>query len=175
MKPLESDPGRLKYKNPVDEITDLSAARIITYFLDTVEEIDRAVSEQFEIIEKGDRSELLREDEFGYQSVHYLLRLKANRTELPEHKRFRGLSFELQVRTILQHAWAEIEHDIQYKSTEVIPREIRRRFKALAGVLELADREFQAIQHADAEIRRSSEREVEIDGDLSTIEITHMR
>jgi len=62
MKPLESDPGRPKYKNPVDEITDLSAAMIITYFLDTVEDIDRAVSDQFEIIEKGDRSELLRED-----------------------------------------------------------------------------------------------------------------
>lgn len=171
-KPLESDPGMPKYPNPLDDITDLAGVRIITYFLDTVSEIDRLISDQFIILEKGDKSELLRDDEFGYRSVHYLVQLKPNRTCLPEYQRFRSLKLEIQARTILQHAWAEIEHDIQYKSTEVIPREIRRRFKALAGVLELADREFQSIQHADIEIREHSEREVQIDGDLAAVEIT---
>lgn len=79
---------------------------------------------------------------------------------------------EIQVRTILQHAWAEIEHDIQYKSTDVIPREIRRRFKALAGVLELADREFQAIQHADEDIQHTAERNVLRNEQLVDVEIT---
>jgi putative GTP pyrophosphokinase len=65
-----------------------------------------------------------------------------------------------------------IEHDIQYKSTDVIPREIRRRFKALAGVLELADREFQAIQHADEAIQDAAERKVLRHEQLADVEIT---
>jgi hypothetical protein len=53
---------------------------------------------------------------------------------------------EIQVRTILQHAWAEIEHDTRYKAVDVAPTAIARRFVALAGLLEIADREFQALQ-----------------------------
>lgn len=170
--PSESDPQRPKYPVPLEDVTDLAGLRIITYFLDTVSKIDKLISDQFVILEKGDKSELLRDEEFGYRSVHYLVQLKPNRTCLPEYQRFRNLKIEIQVRTILQHAWAEIEHDIQYKSTEVIPREIRRRFKALAGVLELADREFQSIQHTDIEIREHSEREIQVDGDLEAVEIT---
>jgi putative GTP pyrophosphokinase len=78
---------------------------------------------------------------------------------------------EIQVRTILQHAWAEIEHDIQYKSSTAIPEEIRRRFMALAGMLEIADREFQAIQGADKEIIDTA-REKVARGDLVGVEIT---
>ncbi len=55
------------------------------------------------------------------------------------------MKFEIQVRTILQHAWAEIEHDRNYKFNGVLPSEIRRRFKILAGSLELMDREFNSI------------------------------
>lgn len=54
----------------------------------------------------------------------------------------------------MQHAWAEIEHDIQYKASYAVPLEIRRRFSTLAGLLEIADREFQAIQDTDAELRK---------------------
>ena len=59
------------------------------------------------------------------------------------------------------HAWAEIEHDIQYKSTETIPRLIRRRFMSLAGMLEIADREFQAIQDEDQSVRQNARNAVE--------------
>ena len=60
---------------------------------------------------------------------------------------------EVQVRTTLQHAWAEIEHDIQYKSENEIPKEIRRKFRALAGLVEIADREFQSIQDMDSALK----------------------
>jgi ppGpp synthetase/RelA/SpoT-type nucleotidyltranferase len=62
---------------------------------------------------------------FGYQSTHYLVKYLNTRTMMPEYTRFRNLIAEIQVRTILQHAWAEIEHDIQYKSSSVLPRTIR--------------------------------------------------
>ena len=107
---------------------------------------------------------MLREERFGYQSEHYLVRLSNKRTALPEYNPHLGLVAEVQVRTILQHAWAEIEHDIQYKSSITIPNTIRRRFMALAGVLEIADREFQAIQDEDKLLKQQARTSVEEGG-----------
>jgi putative GTP pyrophosphokinase len=50
------------------------------------------------------------------------------------------------VRTMLEHAWAEIEHDLGYKPAAQIPAVARRRLERLAGVLELVDQEFCAIR-----------------------------
>ena len=127
---------------------------------------------EFEIVEKSNKGTLLiQSDRFGYQSIHYLVRLAAARARLPEYRRFAAHTVEVQVRTILQHAWAEIEHDIQYKSSTTIPTEIRRRFIALAGMLEIGDREFQAIDDANKTLERSAISNVEA-GTLSGVEIT---
>lgn len=98
-------------------------------------------------------------------------RPKPNRTALPEYARYRGLVGEIQLRTVLQHAWAEIEHDIQYKSVETIPAPVRRRFMALAGPLEIADREFQAVQLEDETLRLQARTSVQ-EGRLEQVEIT---
>lgn len=146
----EAESGEIPVQGPLTEITDLAGVRVITFFPKTLVEVDRILREQFEIMEIDDKSETLKEDDkFGYHSVHYLVRLQPNRTELAEYSRFKDLVAEIQVRTILQHVWAEIEHDIQYKSVEAMPTTIRRRFIMLAGLLELADREFQAIHDED--------------------------
>ncbi len=149
----EAGSGKIPVKDPLTEITDLAGVRVITLFPKTLVEVDLILHEQFEIIEIDDKSETLKEDDrFGYHSVHYLVRLLPNRTELAEYGRFRDLVAEIQLRTILQHVWAEIEHDIQYKSVEAMPTAIRRRFIMLAGLLELADREFQAIRDEDQKL-----------------------
>lgn len=171
-KPSEADPLQPKYRNPLQEITDLSATRVITFFPRTIDAIDAMLREEFEILERSDKTEDLLEDErFGYQSVHYLVRLNRARAGLAEYQRFAGAVTEVQVRTILQHAWAEIEHDIQYKSSAAIPCDIRRRFMALAGMLELADREFQAIQDQDAALNTAARASVE-QGNYVEVEIT---
>jgi putative GTP pyrophosphokinase len=66
---------------------------------------------------------------------------------------------------------AEIEHDIQYKSSTTIPTEIRRRFVALAGMLEIGDREFQAIDDANRALEKATIENVKA-GTLSGVEIT---
>jgi putative GTP pyrophosphokinase len=171
-KPSDADPLQPKYPNPLAEISDLSATRVITFFPRTIEEIDKMLREEFEILEHFDKTEdLLEEERFGYQSVHYLVKLTKARATLAEYQRFAGAVTEVQVRTILQHAWSEIEHDIQYKSSAAIPRDIRRRFMALAGMLELADREFQAIQDQDAALNTEARALVE-QGKYSQVEIT---
>ncbi len=168
----EDNPAEPKYKNPLEEITDLSAVRVITHFPNTIKEIDKLISSEFIVKERSDKSaELIHGEKFGYQSVHYLVKLKEDRSKLSEYKRFSDSVTEIQIRTILQHAWAEIEHDIQYKSKSAIPSEIRRRFMALAGMLEMADREFQSIQDADKAINEKAASDVRR-GDLEQVEIT---
>lgn len=130
-----------KYKT-LYNITDLCGFRIITYFSDTVDEIANKLSNIFVIDRKNsiDKRASLQANEFGYMSVHYVCSLKPE--DLKEHPEFTDIHFEIQIRSILQHAWAEIEHDLGYKSEFGIPRPIRREFSRVAGLLEIADNQF---------------------------------
>lgn len=170
--PSEIDPTKPKYERPLDQITDLAGIRVIAHFPSTLDDIDQLLKDEFDVRERSDKGvELVEDEKFGYQSIHYLVRIKHDRARLAEYERFANATAEIQVRTILQHAWAEIEHDIQYKSANSIPSKIRRRFMALAGVLEIADREFQAIQDADKQLE-SRAKEMVQSGSLGGVEIT---
>lgn len=172
MTPKDENPEQPKYKNPLTDITDLAAVRVITFFPRTVEDVCKCIQEEFDVIERVDHTATAqREERLGYQSIHYLVRLGENRKRLPEYRRFEGLVAEVQVRTVMQHAWAEIEHDIRYKSKLAIPTAISRRFMTLAGLLEIADREFQAIQEEDANLRTTARALVE-QGRLTEVEVT---
>ena len=170
-KPYESDTERPKYPDPLKDITDLAGVRAITFFPKTAKTAEKVVRREFEVVEFSDKAALLDDNRLGYKSVHFLVSLAPNRLSLPEYSRYRNLVCELQIRTVLQHAWAEIEHDIQYKTESTIPSQIRKRFTALAGLLEIADREFQAIQDEDARIT-SKARESVGKGNFVGIEIT---
>jgi len=172
MTPDEQNPEEPKYKNPMADITDLAGVRVITFFPSTVNEVCQLVQEEFEPIQWVDHTASAeREQRLGYLSVHYLVRLRSNRTNLSEYKKFDGLTAEIQVRTVLQHAWAEIEHDIRYKSTSTIPQAISRRFLTLAGLLEIADHEFEAIQKEDASLRANARTLIE-ERRLNEVEVT---
>jgi putative GTP pyrophosphokinase len=169
--PSDYDPEVPKYQDPLAEIDDLAGVRIIAYFPKSLSAIEAMVGEEFDVFERSDKgAALIEEGRFGYQSIHYLVTLKESRTRLDEYAEFERAIIEIQVRTILQHAWAEIEHDIQYKSASAIPAEIRRRFLTLAGLLELADREFQAIQDQDLAIKDQAKRSVQ-EGNLSAVDL----
>lgn len=144
----------LKYPDPLATqggVTDLAGARIITYVPSVIESVKQIVEDEFELIEPWeDKGERLTEvGRIGYKSIHALVKLSATRRDLKEFKYYKDLVLEVQIRTILQHAWAEMEHDIRYKSVEDVPKIISSRFTALAGLIEIADREFQAIQDYD--------------------------
>ena len=170
--PSDCNQGKPKYLIPLEDIKDLAGVRIITSLPSVVKLVGDCIREEFVIDEYTDLSQaLLEEERFGYQSQHYLVKLGSTRTALPEYKQHLNLIAEVQVRTILQHAWAEIEHDIQYKSSSTTPDTVRRRFMALAGLLEIADREFQAIQDGDELLKPQAKSSVE-KGVLDQLEIT---
>jgi putative GTP pyrophosphokinase len=171
-KPSTLDLEQPKYRYPMIEITDLAGIRVITFLPKTLHQIKQIIYSQFNVTDEIDKAEILmKEDKFGYQSIHYLITLKQDRLSLAEYAAYRGLTAEIQVRTILQHAWAEIEHDIQYKSLAIAPTTIRRRFMSLAGLFEIADREFQAIQDEDEQIRQEARKSVQEDK-FESVEIT---
>lgn len=135
--------------NDLSDITDIAGIRIITYFSDDVDKIGEIISSEFNIdSEKSiDKRQILDPDRFGYLSLHYVVSHLRKRASLPEYEDIADLFLEIQIRSILQHAWAEIEHDLGYKSTIEIPNRIQRRFSRVAGLLELADDEFVGLRN----------------------------
>jgi ppGpp synthetase/RelA/SpoT-type nucleotidyltranferase len=156
------------YENPLNEITDLAGVRVITYFDSDAKKVSNTLSNLFETDPEHsiDKSEQLGIDRVGYRSIHFVTKFSEDRCKLPEYQRFEGMYFEIQIRTILQHAWAEIEHDRNYKFSGVLPPEIQRRFKVLSGVLELADREFDSISKSIDEYSKDVAEKTNI-GDLA--------
>jgi putative GTP pyrophosphokinase len=136
-----------KYKNPKEEIKDMAGIRVITYLESDVNVVANLVEKLFKIIPEDslDQSKLLGSNKVGYRSIHYVAVLGDDRCELPEYRKYKQLAFEIQIRSLLQHAWAEIEHDRNYKFSGKLPSELERRFFLVAGMLEVADNEFTSI------------------------------
>lgn len=133
----------------ISDITDISALRITTYFASDVDRVASIVTDEF-LIDATASIDKRRFDDpqrFGYQSLHFVATLSDKRRLLREWIRFEGIRFEIQIRSVLQHAWAEIEHDLGYKSTVEIPVGISRRFSRISSLLELADSEFDEIRN----------------------------
>ena len=123
------------------DVTDLVGLRVITYFEDSVEKVGQLVEARLPVVFEHSVDKRAHRDTmaFGYRSLHYVCRLGAG--DLAPLA-----CCEVQVRTVLEHAWAEIEHDLGYKGHDVLPAAGQRRLSRLAGLLELADQEFVAIR-----------------------------
>jgi len=133
-----------KYKT-IDDITDLVGLRVITFYTDEVDKVAAIAKRVFDIDwkESVDKRKLHKLDSFGYNSLHYICRLKTG-----------GPRFELQMRTALQHVWSTIEHDTGYKGDVKVPDVYLRQFNRLAGMLELVDDEFSRLRIMLTDYRR---------------------
>ena len=136
----------VKYKS-IDDITDLVGLRVITFYTDEVDKVAVIAQRIFDIDwqESVDKRKLHSLDSFGYNSLHYICRLRKG-----------GPRFELQMRTALQHVWSTIEHDTGYKGDVKIPNEYKRQFSRLAGMLELVDEEFSRLRTVLTDYRRQT-------------------
>lgn len=92
-----------------------------------------------------DRSESLGHDRLGYRSTHFVCALGKVRSSLPEYESLGELKFEIQVRTVLQHAWAQIAYDRAFKFQTALPIKLERKLNLYSGLLEIADAGFAEI------------------------------
>lgn len=141
------------YSNPLDQMTDLCGARVITHTPHEVWAMCEFIEKSFTVDWENsiDVSQRLRTTEFGYRSVHYVVQCKNGTfqnlgTEITLPDDILGLKAEIQVRTILEHAWADFSHRMMYKSPFPVPVQWQREFAGLAATLERADAAFATIE-----------------------------
>ena len=139
-----------KYKDPLHEVTDLAGARIIVHFPKQVERVCKFIRENFEIDEVNsfDHRNNLKIGEFGYRSIHYIVtpnRAEISGIEIPGE--IRNLKAEIQVRTFMEHNWADIGHDRLYKTNIKVPERWNREAARLAAIMENAENDFTAMAH----------------------------
>lgn len=143
-KQFKDNDGNLvnKYTDFRSEIMDLAGVRIVTYLLDDIDQVSAIIRELFEVIEEhsGNKLDLLGADRIGYLSVHYIVKLKDESLHVGMEE-FKGIKCEIQVRTVLEDAWAQIFHDRQYKNEldMINSDKLLRRTNLLSGNLELLD------------------------------------
>ena len=149
VKAGDSLAGKLELKggkyHSLKDITDIIGLRVITFYIDDVDKVASAVERVFEVDWENsvDKRKALEIDSFGYLSLHYVCRIPGS-----EYK------MEIQMRTVLQHAWANMNHDTGYKSGVEVPPRYLRNLSRLAGMLELVDDEFSRIRTELTNYRR---------------------
>lgn len=147
LKTAESVREKLKtkrYKNPKLELTDILGARIITYYAVDTKKVVQTLKDNLiiDIRNSSDKRKALTLKEFGYKSIHLQAAAKPRWLTSFNFPKLNKWKFEIQVRSILEHVWAEIEHEIVYKGGINYPEDIKRNFARLAGTLELLEDSF---------------------------------
>lgn len=141
----KDDDGNPKYADPLDEIQDQIGARIITFYIEDVERIEREVCQYFKAVEQ---KSLIpeSESEFGYVGRHFILFIPTDIcTGQPA-----GLVpkfFELQIKTLFQHAWSEANHDLAYKPPSPTSKQQKRMIAFTAAQAWGADQIFSQLHN----------------------------
>lgn len=135
-----------------DFISDLIGIRVVCLYEDQIEKISSLLKDHFRILDITDKISSIEstEDSFGYKGLHMDLALGDQLVLQPKYQQFADLSFEVQIRTLIQDAWSVLDHKIKYKKS--IPSDLKRRINILSALFELADREFREIRNATTEL-----------------------
>lgn len=137
---------RKAYNDSFEQIEDICGVRIICYYLSDVNKINDLIKREFDIVESQDKLSKLGSNEFNYRSHHFIVKIPSDWLIAPNYRGLENLKAEIQVRTILMHAWAEIEHKLAYKKDYQIEDTIKREFSKLSAILESADDQFERLR-----------------------------
>lgn len=123
--------------------------------------IEKIIESEFNILEKVDKVEEQDANRFGYGALHYLVKLGKN-TSGARYDDLKEFICEIQVRTVLQDAWAIIAHHLSYKKESDVPGVLRRKLNSLAGLFETADDQFDRIREKRDKYRQAVVKKLKI-------------
>jgi ppGpp synthetase/RelA/SpoT-type nucleotidyltranferase len=129
-------------KEPFEDIRDIVGLRVICLFLSDIPRIGEVIRESFNVLSEDDKIEGVEISSFGYLSLHFNAEMRKE-YKGPRYDAVAGMPFEIQVRTILMEAWANVSHYLDYKSDVDVPTALRRDFYALSGLFYVADSHFE--------------------------------
>jgi putative GTP pyrophosphokinase len=140
---LEEKIQRKAYSAPLQQVTDIVGVRIVVLFLSDLSRVAEIVASTFDVLDADDKVQGVEDPStFGYMSQHFEAMLPKTHTG-PRYDDLLGIRFEVQVRTLLMDAWANVSHHLAYKGESSIPPELRRDFHALSGLFYVADKHFE--------------------------------
>jgi putative GTP pyrophosphokinase len=143
-KAEKKEDGAAKYSEPLNQIQDQIGARIVTFYLSDVERLGKMIEEYFAPVE----SKHVVPDsprEFGYEGRHYILFIPEDVKDPAASDEDTPTFFELQIKTLFQHAWGEADHDLIYKPSGDLTPDQRRRVAFTAAQAWGADRIFEEL------------------------------
>lgn len=156
---------RKGYEDPFAEMPDIAGVRVVVLFMDDLPKLAEIVRRELDVVNEVNWVEAGDADSFSYMSTHYECQLNQG-SKGPRYDELKGLRVEVQCRTILMDAWANVSHHLDYKGEASIPEELRRDFHALSGLFYVADRHFQlfytASREADEEAADIPRRETDL-------------
>ena len=149
---------RKKYGQPFEEITDFAGVRVVALYVSDIPRIEEIIGREFTVVEKVDKLNDKGSDKFGYGAIHFIVKLGQSSSGA-RYDDLKELICEIQVRTVLQDAWAIIDHHLVYKNESDVPTLLQRKLNRLAGLFEMADDQFDSVRSERAaylnEIRES--------------------
>jgi ppGpp synthetase/RelA/SpoT-type nucleotidyltranferase len=137
--------GRKRYENPFEQTTDLAGARVVCAYQPELDIVASVIDHCFEVVERIDKSSDLGVDRMGYNGRAFVVRL-GSRNSGARYDDITNLKCEIQVRTILQDAWAIIDHHLVYKNEANTPDRLRRDLNNVASLLEVAQDVFDKVR-----------------------------
>jgi ppGpp synthetase/RelA/SpoT-type nucleotidyltranferase len=143
-KAAKKSKGKAKYSEPLAQIQDQVGARIVTFYLDDVKGIESIIDDYFSHIEKKDMYPD-EPSEFGYEGKHYILFIPPDLLVRYPSEIIQPRVFELQIKTLFQHAWGEADHDLGYKSTKALTHDQKKLIAYAASQAWGADRVFNEL------------------------------
>lgn len=158
IKKLKSYLNKIKrkcYSHPIMDMTDFCGIRIICFYLSDLNKISQLIEDMFHVIEfPKELFELKHPDQFSYRSMHFIVSPKEEGSFSDQYSS-RGLRFEIQVRTVLMHAWADISHELIYKNEPSVSSKLKHDLNRLSATLELVDEQFEQLRKEKEEYIRS--------------------
>lgn len=136
---------RKNYSDPFSEVTDFAGVRVVCLYRDDVDKIENVIDKEFKIIETVNKYDEMETDRFGYGAIHYLVKLGRSSSGA-RYDDLKEMLCEIQVRTVLQDAWAIIGHHLVYKQESDVPIVLQRKLNSLSGMFETADDQFLTIR-----------------------------